>query len=180
VPRLLERTLNLKIDEAYPKLKAAFEDKGCKVISEEPPNRICFNQGSLWGIAPQTAKKTITVNLEPLGDKTKVKCSSKLSSDWKNITLIGCALALVLVGLCLWMATDLSTFKATLKPGFWSWLVTVGGKGNFVAAQALINLTRALAAFLSVIILLEGVIVIYARSKIDAFTEEVLKKFGYS
>jgi len=78
--------------------------KGCKTLSEKPPNQICFKQGSLWGITPQTAKKTITVNLEPVDEGTRVKCFSKLASDWKNITLIGCALAFFLVGLCVWMA----------------------------------------------------------------------------
>jgi hypothetical protein len=101
---MLERTLNLKIDETYPKLKAAFANKGCKVIYEEPPNQIRFKQGSLWGIAPQTAKKTITATLESVEGGTQVKCSSKLASDWKNITLIGCVLTATLVGLCVWLA----------------------------------------------------------------------------
>jgi hypothetical protein len=83
-------------------LKVALIKKGCKAISEEPA-QICFKQGSLWGISPKTAKKIVTIKLEPVGDGTQVKCSSKLASDWKNITLIGCALALALMGVCAWM-----------------------------------------------------------------------------
>jgi hypothetical protein len=41
---MLERTLNLKIDETYPKLKVAFANKGYKVIYDEPPNQIRFNR----------------------------------------------------------------------------------------------------------------------------------------
>lgn len=170
--------LNLKIDEVYPKLKAVFLEKGCKVISEEPPNQICFKQGSLWGIAPQTAKKTITATLEPVEDGTRVKCSSKLASDWKNITLVGCALAFVLVGLCVWMATDLSAFMVTRVPSFWSWLITVGGNVDLAAAHSFVNLTWGLTFFLSVIILLEVVIVVYARSKIDLFTQEAFNQLN--
>jgi hypothetical protein len=175
---LLEQTLNLKIDEAYPKFKVAFLDKGCKVISEEPPNQICFKQGSLWGIAPQTAKKTITATLEPVEGGTRVKCSSKLASDWKNITLIGCVLAFVLVGLCVWMATDLSAFMVTREPSFWSWLVTVGGNLDVAVAHAFINLTWGLTVFLSVIILLEAAIVVYAHYRVDLFTQEALKQLN--
>jgi hypothetical protein len=175
---LLEQTINLKIEETYPKLKAALVEKGCKIISEELPQQICFKQGSLWGIAPQTAKKIITVNLESVEGGTRVQCSSKLASDWKNITLIGCALAFVLIVLCVWMATDLSAFIVTRVPSFWSWLVIVGGNVDLVAAQVFVNLTWGLTVFLSVIILLEGAIVVYVRSKIDAFTQDALNQLN--
>lgn len=175
---MLERTVGLKIEETYPKLKAALTAKGCKVISEKTPNQICFKQGSLWGVSPKTAKKTITVDLEPVDGGTRVKCSSKLASDWKNITLIGCAFALVLVGLCVWMANDLATFMVSHQTSFWSWLVAVGGNVDLVAAQAFVNLTWGLAIFLSVIIFLEGAIVVYVRSKIDAFTEDALNQLS--
>jgi hypothetical protein len=175
---LLKLTVNLKIEEAYPKLKAALLGKGCKVTSEESPKQICFKQGSLWGMSPKTAKKTIKANLESVNSGTHVTCSSWLASDWKNITLIGCALAFVLVGLCAWMATDLTKFIVTNETSFWSWLVAAEGNVDLVAAQAFVNLTWGLAIFLSVIILLEGAIVVYARSKIDIFTEEALNQLN--
>ena len=78
----------------------------------------------------------------------------------------------------MWMATDLSTFMVTREPSFWSWLVMVGGNVNLVAAQAFVNLTWGLTIFLSVIILLEVAIVVYARSKIDAFTEYALNQLS--
>ena len=175
---LLERTVNLKIEEAYPKLKGALTEQGCKVISEEPPRQISVRQGSLWGIAPKTAKKTIKVNFEPVDLGTRVTYSSKLASDWKNITLIGCALALVLVGLCVWMATDLTAFMVTRVPSFWSWLVVVGGSVDLIAGQALVNLTWGLAVFLSVIILLEGAIVVYVCPRINVSIEGALNQLS--
>jgi hypothetical protein len=171
---LLERTINLTIEDATPKLKAAFIEKGCKVVSEEESRQICFKQGSLWGVLPKTAKKTVTLTFDPIDGGTRLKCTNVLASDWKNITFIGCALAFVLVGICIWMATDLTATLASQVPGFWGWLITVEGNVNVVAAQAFINLTWGLAVFLSVIIFLEAAIVVYVRSNIDTFTEDAL------
>jgi hypothetical protein len=171
---LLERTTNLPNEDAYPKLKAAFVAKGFKVVSEEEQRQICFNQGSLWGVLPKTAKKTVNVTFEPIDGGTRLKCKTALASDWKNITLIGCVLAFVLVGICIWMTTDLNSTLSSQVPGFWGWLVAVEGKVDVVATQAFVSLTGGLAVFLSFIILLEIAIVIYARSRIDAFTEEAV------
>ena len=171
---MFEQTVNLEIEEAYSKLKTALLDSGCKIISEEPQKQICFKHGSLWGISPKTAKKIVNLHFESVVGGTKVSSSSWLASDWKNITIVGCALAIVLVSLCVWMATDLSSLIVTHVPGFWSWLVMVGSNVNLVAAQALVNLTWGLAVFLSVIILLEIVIVIYVGSKIDLFAKDTL------
>ena len=175
---MLERAVSLKIDEAYPKLKAVLVEKGCKVISEEPEKQICFKQGSLWGISPKTAKKIVEVHLEPVADRTRVIYSSRLASDWKNITLIGCAFAFVLVGLCVWMATDLTTFTATGVPNSWSWLIAVGGNVDIAAGQVFVNLSWGLAFFLSAVILLEAGIVVYAHSKIDAFAKDALSQLN--
>lgn len=172
---LLERTINLTIEDAYPKLKAILVEKGCRVVSEQEQRQIRFDQGSLWGVMPKTAKKTVNVAFKPIDDETCVKCTSALASDWKNITLIGCALAFVLVGVCVWMAIDLNSTLTSHVPGFWGWLVTVEGNVDVVAAQAFVNLTWGLAAFLSAIILVEAAIVVYVRYRIDAFTEDALK-----
>ena len=171
---MLERTVRIEIEEAYADLKAALVEKGCKILSEEPPRQISVKQGSLWGILPKTAKKTVNIQLVSVDSGTRVTCSSKLASDWKNITAVGCALAVVLVGVCLWMATDLGAFMVTHEPSFWSWLVTVEGNVDLRVGQAFVNLTWGLAIFLSAIILLEMVIVVYVYSKIDAVTKEAL------
>jgi hypothetical protein len=172
---LLERKVNLKIEDTYPKLKAVLVKKGCEVISEDPQNQIRFKQGSLWGITPQTAKKTITLTLEAVNGGTIVRCFSKLASDWKNITLIGCSFAAVLIGLCMWMSSDLNGFIISSKSSFWSWLVVAGNNVDLAGAKVFVNLTWGLAGFLFLIILLETAIVVYANLKIDSFTEEALK-----
>jgi hypothetical protein len=171
---LLDRTFSLEIDKAYADFKASLAEKGCKIISEDPPKHILVKQGSLWGVSPTTAKKTVDATFKAVDSGTRVTCSSHLSSDWKNLTIAGCALAAVLVGLCLWMALDLSNFMVTGKPTFWSWLVTVNGNLDFAVAQAFVNLTKALAGFLSVIIVLEIAVAVHAYSGIDRFVQGIL------
>jgi len=173
---LLKRTVNLNIEETYSKLRSILTARDCKIIFEKTPNQICFKQGSLWGISPKTAKKNLNVNLETVKEETTISCVSTLASDWKNITLIGCGLAIILIGLCVWMATDLSSLIVTHIPGFWGWLVMVGSYIDYRAAQAFVRLTWGLAGFLSLIIVLEALIVVNARSKIDVFAEDNLMK----
>ena len=171
VPWLIKRTFSLEIHNVYAELKASLAEKGCKIISEDPPKHILVWQGSLWGMSPTTAKKTVDVTLKAVDSGTQVTCSSRLSSDWKNLTIVGCASAAVLVGLCLWMALDVTTFMLTGKPSFWSWVATVNGSLDFAVAQAFVNLTKALAIFLSVIIVLEIAVAVYAYVGIDRFAQ---------
>jgi hypothetical protein len=173
-----QRIINLGIDEAFSDLKTALAKKGCRIISDEPPKQIMVKQGSLWGLSPKTAKKNMDFNLKPVDSRTQVTSSSRISSDWKNITLIGCVLAAILVGLCLWMAFDLTSFMVTQKSSFWSWLSTINGNLDMQAGQAFVNLTTALAGFLSLIILLETAITLYVHSRIDQFAEETLNSLA--
>jgi hypothetical protein len=170
---LLEHKVSSKIEEVYADLKTALIKENCKVLSEQPPTQIAVKQGSLWGISPKTAKKTIKVNLAPFDGGTHLSFSSKLSADWKNITVVGCVLAAVLVGVCLWMASDLGTFMVTREPSFWSWLIAAGANVNLQAGQVFVNLAWGLAVFLSVVILLEAAIVVYVGGKIDVFAREI-------
>jgi hypothetical protein len=78
---LYEQIFKIKIEDVYPKLRTTLVEKDCKIILEDPNNKILFKQGSLWGIAPQTAKKTIILTLEAVNGGTRVKCISKLASD---------------------------------------------------------------------------------------------------
>lgn len=171
---MIERTVPLEIDAAYANLKTALEVKGCRVISETAPNQILVKQGSLWGISPTTAKKNVKANLVKVDSGTKIACSSQLSSDWKNLTIVGCVFAAALVGVCLWITLDLTAFMATLKPSFWSWLITVNGNVDRQIGSAFVRLTESLAVFLSVIIILEVGILVYTRARIDGFAKEIL------
>ena len=168
---LLKLTVNAEIDKAHADLKAVLVEKGFKVIKDEAPNKILVKQGSLWGMSPKTAKKTIEVTFAQVDYGTQVTCSSRLSSDWKNLTLAGCALAAALVGLCVWMMVDLNAFMVTLRPSFWSWLVTANGGIDVQVGKAFVNLAKSLAVFLSVIIFSEALIVVYVHAGMERFVQ---------
>jgi hypothetical protein len=169
---LFSRTFNLEIEKAYADLKDSFVQKGCKILSEDAPKSLVVKQGSIWGMSPVTAKKTVDMSFSAVDSGTQVTSSSSLSADWKNLTIVGCALAAVLVGLCLWMTLDLTVFMHTGRASFWSWLASVNGNVDIQAAQTLVNLTKALAVFLSVIIIIEAVVVAYTYKGIDRFAQK--------
>ena len=166
--------MRLQIDQAYSKLRAILSEKGCKMVSELPPNEILVKQGSLWGVSPKTSKKVINVKFEPVDSGTRIVFVSRLSSDWKNLTIIGCVLAAVLVFFCVWLVVDLSAYMVTHVPSFWSWLAEINDNIDYQVGQAFVNLAKSMAIFLSAIIGLEIAVAVYAHSKIDKFVEEVL------
>jgi hypothetical protein len=175
---LSQHTVNLNIEDTYQKLKTALIEAGCKVTSESPPSQLSVQQGSLWGVSSRSAKKNLNLTLEPTGEKTTIKYSSKLSSDWKNITIIGCILAFVLAVVCVWMATDLGAYLSSDNPGFWSWLITTQSGTEVQAGEAFVHLAWGLAAFLFVIIAAEAVVYVYAGAKIETFAAEIMAKLG--
>ena len=172
---LLERTVGLKIEKAYAELKALLLQRGCRILAEEPPALISVKQGSLWGISPKTAKKVVTYRLATVNSGTRITCSSSLTSDWKNLTIIGTALAVLVASLCWWIAVDLDAFMITQQPSYWSWIVTVDSYIDFQTAQMLAGLTKMLAVFLAIITAIEAVIAVHAHFRINVFAEETLK-----
>lgn len=98
--------------------------KNYSLIIEEPLKRILVKQGSLWGISPQTAKKMIDYRFSSTSSGTRIVASSSLAPGWKNLTIIGSILAVILASLCWWISVDLENFVATHQPTSWSWLAT--------------------------------------------------------
>jgi hypothetical protein len=171
---LVERTVGLEVEKAYAELKAVLLEKNCRIIAEEAPVLISVRQGSLWGISPVTAKKNVNYRLASIESGTRITCSSSLASDWKNLTVIGCALAVVVVALCLWMAMDLDALVTAQQQSYWSWIATVDGYIDVQTAEMFAGLTRMLAAFLAIILIAEVVVVVYVQFKINTFAEETL------
>jgi hypothetical protein len=171
---LVERTVGLEIEKAYADLKALLLKKGCRIVAEEPLALVSVKQGSLWGISPLTSKKIVNYRLAPVDSGTRITCSSSLASDWKNLTVIGSALAVVVASLCLWIAMELDALVTTQQHGYWSWIATVDGYIDFQTAQSFAGLTQMLAVFLAIILAAEVVIVVYVHFRINAFAEETL------
>ncbi len=171
---LFDRTIPLEIEKTYANLKALLLSKGCRVIADEAPNHLSVSQGSIWGISPKTAKKVISYRFASLDSGTRLTVSSKLASDWKNITLIGSAFSVIMAFLCLWIASDIDVLMITQKPGYWGWVAMTDGYANLQLAQAVAALTRGLAVFLAVVVALEIMIFLYVNSKIDEAAKEYL------
>ena len=171
---MVERIVSLEIEKAYAELKAILLEKNCRIMEEEALVHISVRQGSLWGISPVSARKNADYRLVSVEGGTRVTCSSSLASDWKNLTIIGCVLSVVVVALCLWMATDLDALVATQQQGYWSWIATVDGYVDVQTAELFAGLTRILAVFLAIILAAEIAIVVYVKSKINTFAEETL------
>jgi hypothetical protein len=178
---LIEQTISLEPQEAYASLKARLLNKGCRVIADEAPNRLSVIQGSIWGISPKTAKKMISYRFSSVDSGTRITVSSKLTPDWKNITLIGSAFSLIMTFICLWIASDMDGLMTTQKPSYWSWIVITDGYANLQLARAVATLTQFLAVFLAVVVVLEINIFFYVNSKIDNVAKDSLKlslKYG--
>jgi hypothetical protein len=171
---LFEKTVSLEIEKAYAELKALLLERGCKIVAEEPPKYILVKQGSLWGISPRSAKKVVSCRLFPQGSGTRVACSSSLASDWRNLTIIGSILSVIVAILCWWIAMDLEAYMITQKPSYWSWIATVDGYTDFQMAQTFVSLTQMLAAFLAITLALEIIVAVYVHFKINEFAEESL------
>jgi len=171
---LVERIVSLEVEKAYAELKALLLEKNCKIVAEEAPVLVSASQGSLWGISPVTAKKVVDYRLAPMDSGTRITCSSSLASDWKILTVIGCALAVFVASLCLWISIDLDTLVTTQQQSYWSGIATVDGFIDFKTAQMFAGLTRILAVFLVISLAAEAAIVVYAHFRIHKFAEETL------
>jgi hypothetical protein len=172
---MIMKTVNRQIEQAYFALKGDLEGKGCKITSEQVPNRIVAEQGSLWGTTPKTAKKTLDFNLTATAGGTQITCQSKLSSSWVNLTVIGTVLSIVLVGVCFWISTDIDGFLASRQPSFWSWIVAEGSCVDVASASAFAFLTMGLAFFLIGMVALEVLIAANAQKKVDTLAIDTLK-----
>ena len=175
---MTEHTVNLKIKVVFANLKQLILLKGYSIIKEESPSNLTFEQGSIWGISPRTAKKIVTFNLQELKSNTRITFSSKLAPKWKNLTIGGYVASIFLGFLSLWITLDLENSILTENPSFWSWVATYANTINFTALQSFSNLSKLLFFFIIIVLLVESVIVIYSYFKINIIAEETLNQFG--
>jgi hypothetical protein len=168
-------TLKTQIKTTYTQLTSLLAKNNCKTISADPPFQIKVIQGSLSGISPKKAKKTIIYTLISNSEfETQVSAASKISSDWANLTLYGSILAATLSAIFLWIASDVENYVLDFKAGFWSWLSKAYGYPDIQTSLFMIGVTRALAVFLIAAIALEIAIVIYVYPRRNGFADQTL------
>ena len=137
---------------------------------------ISVKQGTIRGVSPKSAEKIIDYYLFAKGSETRAVASSKISSNWTNLTLYGNILAVAMIAVFWWIASDIETYLNTGKASVWSWLSAAYGYPDFQITLLMINLTKLLAIILVGAIAVEILIVLYVYPRVDAFAEESLKK----
>ena len=88
-PILHEQFVDIEIEKAYSNLRNILLERDCKIVSEEPPNRITAEHGSLRGVSPRNAKKLLSIHNYSHESGTRIGVYSSVSSDWAKLTLWG-------------------------------------------------------------------------------------------
>jgi len=172
---LFEKTLNLTSEEAYTQLKMQIVQRKWKIISEEAPKKISVVQGSIWGTMPKTAQKEMTFTLQEDSSETKVESNSVLTPKYIALTLAGIVFSIALIVICVWMALNFQAYISTGAAGFWGWLVQAGGILNPDKAALFARLSWFLTAFLAATLVVEAIVVVRVKAKIDSLAEEIVK-----
>ena len=173
---MLERSVDLEIEEAYSELKTILLERGCKIVSEEPPKHVSIEHGSLRGVSPKSAKKVVSYHTFPHESGTRIVSCSSVSSDWANLTLWGNIIAGVVAAVFWWIATDIAALAVDGTSGYWTWLAGAFGYPDVQYTFFMINLTKALSVVLVVAILLEILDVFIVYRGIDTFAVETLEE----
>jgi hypothetical protein len=171
---LSEKTVSLPIEQAYAELKTILVKNKCKIIEEKPFEYITAIQGSLNGFTPKNSKKTIKFTLSAKDSETKITSSTKITSDWTNITIIGNILATVLATMFVWIALDIRSYLETAKAGVWGWLAQAYGYPDPTATMLMVNVTLGLAVFLVAAVVAEIGVVLYVYPRKEEFAVKML------
>jgi len=172
---LYEKTLSRTSEEEYTQLKGQLVQSKCKIVSEEAPSKISIVQGSLWGTTPKTAQKTTTFTLQEDASGTRVASNSALTFGYVALTVAGIVFSVVLMVICIWMALNFMAYASMGSAGFWGWLVQTEGSFNPDKAALFTRLCWFLTAFLAATLIVEAIIVVRVKAKIDSFAEEIFK-----
>ena len=171
-----EQIKKLEITKIYSRMKNFFIDEDYPIIIDNPNVQLSIKQGSVWGIQPRTAKKIINYTFFPLQSGTKIQYFSKFASEWKKLTIIGYIFSIFLVVVSFWISLDLQNYLLTENASFWSWMIT-SNIANSNLAQSISDLTRLLAIFLILVLIIETFIVFYSKIKINETAKEIINKF---
>jgi hypothetical protein len=175
VKRLAETTVNRTPQEAYTRVRGLLAQSKSRIVDEEAPHKISAVQGSLWGTTAKNAQKTVTFSLQEDASGTRVVCKSALTSGYIALTAAGIVFSVALMVICVWMALDLQAYASSGAAGSWGWLVQAQGSFSPDIALLFSKLCWFLTAFLVATLLVEVVIVVRVKAKIDVFAEEIFK-----
>ena len=171
---LLERIVSLEKEEAYSELKTILLEKGCKIVSEEPPKHISVKHGSLRGVSPISAKKLVSYHIFSHESGTRIVTYSSISSDWVSLTFGGSMIAGFVAAMFWWIAYDISSLVINGEHRFWTWLARAFGYPDLQYTFFMINVIKLLAIVLVATIIFEVLDFSIVYRKINTFAEETL------
>jgi hypothetical protein len=175
---LLKRSIALEIEKAYSELKIILIERGSKIISEAPPEHISIRHGSLRGVSPKSAKKTVNFHMFQDRTTTKIEVGSTLSSDWINLTVVGNIIAGFVAVAFWWIASDIADLVVNGNSGYWTWLAEVFGYPNVQYTLFMSDVLKALSIVLVVTIILEILDFFIVYRRMDAFAKEILNELA--
>jgi hypothetical protein len=85
----------MDVARAYEELKKLLRETKCRIIEEEPPNKIVVEHGSVLAFSPINAEKVVTFTLTPVDSTTRIVATTSLTSDYKNIVIFSFAIAAI-------------------------------------------------------------------------------------
>jgi hypothetical protein len=165
---LTENVVDAEINQTYSKLKAVLVQKKCRITAEISPTSLIAVEGSIWGTSAKTAQKRLTFTLRQDDTQTHITSTAQMISRYRDFTLVGVILSLVLLSVCVWMALDLQSSN-----GFWSWLAQTRDGFDVFKAEVFIRLTSFLALFLLLSLALEAYVIVKVRSGIMVVAQEI-------
>ncbi len=171
---MTETIVDREIERVYDRLKTHLSRAKCKIICEDAPNSVSVVQGSLWGITPKTAQKTVTFKLRNDAIGIQIPASSALTKGYWALTGAGIVFSTLVLLVCIWMATNLQAYISTGFAGFWGGLGQTNGAFDAFKANMLVRLCWTFTAFLIISLVIEAFIIVYVKTELSVFAKEAV------
>jgi hypothetical protein len=94
VPQVV-KIVSMDVSRAYEELKKLLHETKCRIVEEEPPNKIVVEHGSILAFSPINVEKVVTFTLTPVDSTTRIVATTSLTSDYKNIVIFSFVVAAI-------------------------------------------------------------------------------------
>jgi len=89
------KIVSMDVSKAYEELKKILREFKCKIVEEEPPNKIVVEHGSAFAYSPMNAEKIVTFILTHVDSKTRIIATTQLTSDYKQYVIFTIVLGII-------------------------------------------------------------------------------------
>ncbi len=172
---VFERLVALDSEQAYSELKNQLFKQNSKLVIDEPSKHLVIEQGSLSGMTPKGIKKRVEYYFHPQGDHTRVVAKSSLSPDWVKLNVATYVVAVGIVGLLLFLSSDLAASVVLNRSSFLAIILQTAGTPGSAQTLMLANLFQWLAMGFSALILVSVIVDLLAYKKKYGLVEETLR-----